>query len=531
MNVEKFIEIFSGLERAYGSYEPDGNVRSDGKKGGKAFINKRLVTKELWVNHLQGKQSLGIIPITDNSTCRWGCIDIDVYEGFDHSILIKQIEKNKLPVVVCRSKSGGAHIFIFTTEPISAKLMRLKLHEFRALLNYGDAEVFPKQTELDTERGDTGNFLNLPYFDGDRSVRYGFNEKAESLSVDDFIDFVQTKIISEKDLKSFKLKKRKTKEEPEGLLADGPPCLQGLAQDKIQKGMRNECMFQYSVYAKKKWANENWQSKVHSFNTLENFTEILDYRETDTVIKEQEKKDYGYKCKTEPFKGRCNRTECRSRKWGIGDFFEPQISGLQKYETDDPQWYLNFTIYTDEGEEVRRIKCNTEELFDQRKFRKKCMDVLTVLPDAMGGDDWTKKLQTLMADADVIKMEEEISKGGQFDQHLKSFLTDQGISDDVRDLLVGNPVRKRINIKNDEDQTEEIDAILFNPKDVVDYCTKKKFTALDQTRMILRIKESFKGDSHKLSVDNNKKYVWFVPDDFQKPKDIEIPDMKKAEPF
>ena len=95
------------------------------------------------------------------------------------------------------------------------------------------------------------------------------------------------------------------------------------------------------------------------------------------------------------------------------------------------------------------------------------MDVLTVLPDAMGGDDWTKKLQTLMADADVIKMEEEISKGGQFDQHLKSFLTDQGISDDVRDLLVGNPVRKRINIKNDEDQTEEIDAILFNPKDVV----------------------------------------------------------------
>ena len=60
---------------------------------------------------------------------------------------------------------------------------------------------------------------------------------------------------------------------------------------------------------------------------------------------------------------------------------------------------------------------------------------------------------------------------------------------------------------------------------------KKKFTSLDQTRMILRIKESFKGDSHKLSVDNNKKYVWFVPDDFQKSKDIEIPDMKKAEPF
>ena len=48
---------------------------------------------------------------------------------------------------------------------------------------------------------------------------------------------------------------------------------------------------------------------------------------------------------------------------------------------------------------------------------------------------------------------------------------------------------------------------------------------------ILRIKESFKGDSFKISVDNNKKYVWFVPDNFQKPKDIDIPDMKKVEPF
>ena len=27
------------------------------------------------------------------------------------------------------------------------------------------SEIFPKQTEILVERGDTGNFLNLPYYD------------------------------------------------------------------------------------------------------------------------------------------------------------------------------------------------------------------------------------------------------------------------------------------------------------------------------------------------------------------------------
>jgi len=289
----------------------------------------------------------------------------------------------------------------------------------------------------------------------------------------------------------------------------------------ISAGGRDHVLYQYAVYAKKAFP-DNWQTKIGKFN-YQYFEPELSIEQVNKTIKQHEKQDYQYKCKDQPMCSVCNPVQCKLRKHGIGSAYQHQLTDLQKLESDEPVWFLNV--------DGKRIELDTDTLYDQNRFRKKCMDVLTVLPDAMGGDDWTKKLQTLMADADVIKMEEEISKGGQFDQHLKSFLTDQGISDDVRDLLVGNPVRKRINIKNDEDQTEEIDAILFNPKDVVDYCTKKKFTALDQTRMILRIKESFKGDSHKLSVDNNKKYVWFVPDDFQKPKDIEIPDMKKAEPF
>ena len=115
MIMNKFKQIFLGLEIAYGQYQP-GERGSNGKQQGKAFIVRQDVTDELWTNHLEGKgPALGIIPITENNDCRWGCIDIDEY-NFDHTSFIKSIRDLKLPLIVCRSKSGGAHVFLFTKE-------------------------------------------------------------------------------------------------------------------------------------------------------------------------------------------------------------------------------------------------------------------------------------------------------------------------------------------------------------------------------------------------------------------------------
>ena len=85
---------------------------------------------------------------------------------FDHKKLINQIGNLNLPLIVFRSKSGGAHVFLFTEEYVSASLMQDKLNEIRSVLGYGGSEVFPKQRELKS-KDDTGNFLNLPYFNGE----------------------------------------------------------------------------------------------------------------------------------------------------------------------------------------------------------------------------------------------------------------------------------------------------------------------------------------------------------------------------
>ena len=113
-NVEKFAAIFDGLKQAYGTYKID-RTQANGKNTGKASVVREPRTTELWEGHLAGTgQSVGIIPINEENNVKWGCIDVDQYP-LDHANLISKIRKMKLPMVVCRSKSGGAHCFLFSS--------------------------------------------------------------------------------------------------------------------------------------------------------------------------------------------------------------------------------------------------------------------------------------------------------------------------------------------------------------------------------------------------------------------------------
>ena len=51
---------------------------------------------------------------------------------------------------MCRSKSGGAHLFLFTEEPVTAEDLRNKLTQLAAVLGYGNCEIFPKQIKIKT---------------------------------------------------------------------------------------------------------------------------------------------------------------------------------------------------------------------------------------------------------------------------------------------------------------------------------------------------------------------------------------------
>jgi len=224
----KFIEIFTGLDRAYGQTQSR-EKNEAGKLEGRSWLVKEPITRDKWINHLEGKEpSLGIIPIDDNNQCKWGAIDIDTYDGFDYKKLIKKIVEKKLPLVVCNSKSGGAHVYLFVSEPVRAKDMQVKLKEIAVFLGYGDCEIFPKQIQLN-QKG-TGNFLNLPYNNPKYPTRYAFDDEGNSLELKEFIDYYKEKVVSNLDMVVIEKNMNDQLKED---FKQAPPCLVKLAAQRI----------------------------------------------------------------------------------------------------------------------------------------------------------------------------------------------------------------------------------------------------------------------------------------------------------
>jgi hypothetical protein len=520
--VKKFKSIFYGLDRAYGQYKSDGQL-VNGKAGGKAFILKKPVTDQLWIDHIEGKDpSLGIIPIRDNSTCTWGCIDIDTYP-LDHKKIVRKIRDLELPLVMCRSKSGGAHVFIFLKEPVQAKLVRDKLQEWAGELGYANCEIFPKQIEIQADRGDTGNFLNLPYHGGDDSMRHGFSDDGSGASLDGFFSLYDTYCTTEKDLKEFKVKRKNEIE-----LNDGPPCLSTLMSQGIPPGGRDNTLYQYAVYAKKKWPDD-WSAKIEEFN-YKYMESPLPAQQVLKTIKQHEKKDYQYKCKDQPMCAVCSLNICKGKQYGVGNTFEHQVSDLTKYESDESTWFLNI--------DGRRLKLSTDQLYDQHKFRRACMNEINVMPNMMRPNDWDSRLQSLLDNVEVIQMPHEITKTGRFESLLERFLEDQGEAEHVDEIDMGKALFEQRDytdkIKDDKGEREitvKKMTAYFKSEWLQKFLKRNDFKDFSTTEMAAHIRNKLGGGDTRRKIKGKTAYLWFVPWIRKNSDEFSTPDMGEETPF
>ena len=125
--IKRFALLFRGLETAYGTFDITGKEPS-GKHKGRARLVRAKRSLATFEKHLSGEQGVGIIPINEKNSCFWGAIDIDQYP-LDHAAIVKTIHRQKLPLVVCRSKSGGGHVYLFLKESVPAETLQNKLKE------------------------------------------------------------------------------------------------------------------------------------------------------------------------------------------------------------------------------------------------------------------------------------------------------------------------------------------------------------------------------------------------------------------
>ena len=423
---EAFMQRFAGLDCAYGTYDLTRPIiREDGKKTGTAITRRAAVTIELWERHLRGEgPGLGIIPIRADNTCVFGAIDIDMYAGFSHQALVAKLKRNNLPLIVCRSKSGGAHVYLFSKVPVPASKMKAKLSEVASFLGHGDCEIFPKQTHILVERGDAGQWLNACYFNGIRGMRYAVNIEGDALSPEQFLDYagncsVESSWFNEKIINSSEF-------------VDGPPCLQALAQVGYATGTRNDGLLAIGVYLKKS-RPDSWENDLAEFN-FKYMQPPLTMPEVQGTAKSLKKKDYTYACTKQPICSHCDAALCRTRKYGVGGgtgAHFPVLGGLTKLTTKPPQFYWSVNDI--------RMELSTAELQDPRAFQRKCIEYLNLIPAIPSRPVWEAAVQHALDTVMIIDAPSDASPEGQFMDMLEKFCTQRAQAQDLNEIVLGKP--------------------------------------------------------------------------------------------
>lgn len=165
--------LFGGRTDAHGTWE-----------GGS---KKSPVSYETFAKHLCGEELIGIYPLTDGSSVRWGCSDIDVDDLDAARNLQTALRVKSVPSYVEKT-ARGFHVWVFANDWIPAPIMRRAFLSAHEVIGLPPKEVNPKQEEANG----LGNYVRLPYPGGIDKMpenRYMlFDRDDEPMTLKQFID-------------------------------------------------------------------------------------------------------------------------------------------------------------------------------------------------------------------------------------------------------------------------------------------------------------------------------------------------------
>lgn len=495
---ERLAQLFAGNPRSHGAFHPRKNPRA---KDRLETIHS-AATIEDFEQHLAGVRGMGSVPILDNGECNFGVIDIDAHGDDTPDIdivgLEQTIREKNLPLVVCRSKSGGAHLYLFMAEPAKAKLVRTVLAKWAEQIGYAGVEVFPKQDELLVVDGEQiyGNWINLCYFDAfnPEQKRYAL-EGGKQVPVEYFLELAEARRVMPSTLV----------EKAEGEHAEAPPCIQKMISNGVGQGMRNEGLYNVVVYLKQAFP-ETWRDKAFDLNA-KMFDVPLAHAEAKKTIASAGKRDYRYRCKEEPCRSLCQSFVCVTRKYGITPDEKnememgapPEFGPLIKFTTEPVRWELMVDGVS--------INLSTMELMDYRHVRQSVAENLTRLIAPMKNDRWQIMLHKLMQEATVREAPREASAAGLIFRKLEEFIAKGDLSSDgtnISDrevLFQGAPV---VQLRDDKR------VVYFRAEDFVGFLKKTRSEDLKGPALYFAMGKM--GMQHtKLRVRSSVISVWYVP--------------------
>lgn len=434
--ITRFKKLFHGNPQAFGQYWA--------KQDGRSETLKKPPTLDDYESHLYGDvRGLGIVPVIDHETSQFGVLDYDNHKQKDGVNLVdleKAINKLGAPLVVCRSKSGGAHVFLFGSKPLNTKVLRQTMYNYAAqLAGYGEVEIeiFPKQDHVD--RHLVGNWINLPYFTAQKTERYAII-KGKKATLEQFLTYAENISVDNTMLLELGSETHK----------DAPPCIEVMLKERIDEGGRNNALYNFSVYVKKAFP-ENWQTLVYKFNA-ENFTLPLKHDEVTKVINSVNRNEsYRYKCSEEPCKSRCDSSRCVIRKWGITPTERnelmmaalPEFGKLRKYLMDPVRYELEI--------EGKKLMLTADELLNFYKFRRVIFEQLDRVIKTIKPEVWMDIVDGMVKKVELIEVPDDASRNGLIRSLLLEYIKQANLKDSGKDiekrklLTSGHPVVQEMN--------------------------------------------------------------------------------------
>jgi len=355
---KELFELFQGDTTCYLKSSLTGEDDERGKKGANYVMVKESLTANLWQQHLEGKIRIGVKPEIGDE-CMWGCIDVDPnsYKDYSEKKYVEIISKYKLPFVPVKSKSGGLHIFVFFTQLAKIDKIKKKLNQINEQYFLSD-EVFPMNKAI-----------NMPYFNCNATMEYGFDDGNTPIMVGRFIEFANSKKIKPEDFYTFKV----ADYDAESEWNHYPPCVQKLVQEGWSGNNRNNYLFNIMVLEMKKNQGltiQQVEEKAFDRNR-QVFTKPLGQNEVVNLCKSVHKQGYEFQCppKHPEFQPICNRELCKTRRLGIGDTI-PEV--IDKF--DNITYIMDTkTIFYEFDYEGKHVMITPSDMKDEKSFRVKLL--------------------------------------------------------------------------------------------------------------------------------------------------------------
>ena len=303
--------------------------------------------------------------------------------------------------------------------------MQNTLKKISKVLGYEGSEIFPKQTEILVERGDTGNFLNLPYYNGTKGLRYAINDSGSSCTLEEFYELYDVHACTEAQVKEIKIEEKKIEE----AFPSGPPCLNKLASVGFGEGSRNNALFNIAVYYKQAHP-DSWEDKIVEAN-LKYMEPKLSNSEVQQLIKSVNRKGYDkYRCKDAPINAVCQSGLCRTKRFGVGYGEEemPVLGNLTKYKSTPPQWFLDVS--------GTRIELKSEQLYSPPLFALACLDQANLVVPVPKPKDWKQYfLKPMMQNLQEVEPLESLDPMNQITGLLQDWTTNRQSARTIDDIF------------------------------------------------------------------------------------------------